>query len=328
MLRLLFTLLFAFTLSIRAQEITLDRLPAEGFAASVEDQVITIGDVLVATRAADQQMRMRYSGRELEMKRYEVFLEGLDRLIDRALMIEEFKTIKELAIPERMVDAEMTDIVSRRYDNDRAALLQDLADQRITIEEYRDMIRENLMVQIMRSREIGERIVVSPKQILEAYEAREDRFREPAAVDLRLIFKRAGDAPDATRDILATARSNILAGATFADVAREVSEDPTATSGGNWGWVEPDQFREEFKRALDQLEPGEISEPVETPEGFYLLMIENRREENLKTFEEVRDQIAEELRAEQIEDLSRNWLNRLRNKFSVIYHIPTPPPAP
>lgn len=327
MYRYILPCFFALVLVANAQEITLDRLPADGFAASVEDQVIMISDVLRATQSVDQRVRLRYSGRELEMKRYEVFLEGLDRLIDRALIIEEFKTTP-LNVPDRMVDDEINTMVAERYDNDRAALLQELAEQRITIEEWRDMIRDGIIVQLMRSREIGERVVASPKQILQAYEQREESFREPAAVDLRLIFKRAGDDPEVAREAIVAARSNLLAGVAFAEVAREVSDDPTAVSGGDWGWMDPGQFRDEFKRALDQLDPGVISEPVETPEGFYLLMIEDRREASVKTFDEVRDQIAAELRAEQIEELSRDWLARLRDKFSVIYHIPTPPPAP
>ncbi len=314
-------------LNVRAQEVTLDQLPVDGFAASVEDQVIMISDVLRATQAADRQMRMRFSGRELDMKRYEVFLEGLDQLIDRALIVEEYET-SELQIPERMIEEEISRIVTERYEGDRATMLQELAEQRVTIEEFRDMIRNNLIVQIMRSREVGERIVVSPKQILDAYEQRLDRYSEKAAVDLRLIFKQAGDEPGIAREQILAARSNIVAGASFGDVAREISDDPTALSGGDWGWVDPGQFREEFKRAIEQLETGAISEAVETPEGFYLLKIEDRRETTTKSFEEVRDLIAGELRAEQIDDLSRSWLNRLRGKFSVIYHIPTPPAAP
>ena len=109
-----------------------------------------------------------------------------------------------------------------------------------------------------------------------------------------------------------------------ADVAKAVSEDATASVGGDWGWVKRTEMIEEIKTALTDLPVDTISKPVYTPEGYYLLQIEERREASTKTLTEVRNEIEEELRQEESGRLYRNWMERLRKKHSVLYFIPRP----
>lgn len=301
------------------------RMPIDGYAATVNERIITIGEVRSATAEKEMQLRMRYAGAELARKQMELFLSGLDQVIDRALILEEYEAQK-LQLPDRLIDNEINDIVAAEYKGDRAAMLGDLADQQMTIEEWREAIRDRIIISMMRSREIGERIVVSPRQIIEAYEARQDLYHEPAKVHLRLIFKRGGTDAEANLTALQEIRTNILAGQAFAEAAIAGSEDPSAANGGDWGWVQPDQFRDELKNAIANVATGEISEIVETPEGLYLLLVEERREATTRSLEEVRAEIETDLRRRQGEELMTNWLARLRNKYAVIYHIPVPPP--
>lgn len=303
---------------------TLDRLPVDGYAATVNEEIITISDVRRSIQEMELRLRARYAGAELEQKRVELFMSGLEQLVDRALIIEEFKSQK-IEVPERMVEDEISDLVKAQFDGDRAALLNELAEQQITIDDWREMISEGIMVRIMRSREVGERIVVSPRQVLEAYEARKDAYRLPAGVDLRMMFKRAGDEAATNRAALVAAREAVLAGQSFTNLAKTISEDPSATTGGSWGWVDPTQFRDEIRNAIIALPKGEVSDVIDTTEGFYLLYAEDRREESTRSFGEVRDEIEKALRKQQLDALAAGWMKRLRNKYTVIYHIPTPP---
>lgn len=318
----LFVALLASTAN--SQTTTLDRMPVDGYAATVNERIITIGDVRRATQEMEMRLRTRYAGEELAQKRQELFLSGLEQVIDHSLILEEFKALK-FEIPDRMIDSEINDIVLSEYKGDRAAMLDELAKQQVTIDEWRDNIRDRIAVGMMRSREIGERIVISPQQILDAYESRKDLYTQPAGVRLRMIFRRGGLEGDANREMLERAREEILGGKSFGEVAREVSEDPSSPEGGDWGWVKPDQFRDELKRAITALSTGETSGVVGTPEGFYLFHVEETREATTRSLEDVRTEIETDLRRQQTEKLTRDWLTRLRNKYPVIYHIPTPP---
>jgi parvulin-like peptidyl-prolyl isomerase len=326
MFKSLFIFLLTASLAANAQ-MSIDRLPIDGYAATVNERVITISDVRRAIQEMELRLRTRYAGEELAQKRYELFLSGLDQVIDQSLVIEEFKTLK-YDIPERMVEDEINQIVLRDFEGDRAAMLADLAERQMTMEDWRVIIREGLIVRTMRAREVGERIVVTPQQVLDAYESRKDGYRQPAGIYLRLIFRRGGSDAEETLALMRTLREEIVAGKVFAKAAKEMSQDATASSGGDWGWVEPEQFRNELRDALLKLDAGEVSDVVETPEGLYLLLAEKKRSATVKSFDEVRDEIETDLRRRQIEELSENWINRLRKKYSVIYHIPVPPATP
>lgn len=326
MFKFLFICIVAIGCSASAQT-SLDRLPIDGYAATVNERIITIGDVRRAIQQMDLTLRTRYAGAELAQKREQLFLSGLDQLIDQYLIIEEYKTLG-LQIPERLVDDEINQIVLNDFDGDRAAMLEDLAGRQMTIEEWRDIIRDGIIIRTMRSREVGERAVVTPQQVVDAYEQRKDKYREPAGVYLRLIFQNSGAQAEQTLAGMKKLREEIVAGKPFADVAKETSQDPSAVNGGDWGWVDPAQFRDELKNPLLALPPGGVSEVIETPDGLYLLYVEKKRDETVKSFEDVRGEIEKDLRRIQIDELAQAWLERLRKKYPVIYHIPTPPAEP
>jgi len=305
-------------------EIKLVRIPMDGFAATVNTNIITIGSVYEVIQEASQRLRALHSGKELEEKSIALFMSGLERLIDQSLIVEDFNTQK-FQMPERLVDDEINDIVTKRYNGDRAAMLSALEENKVTLEEWRGIIRNQLIVRMMRSREIGERIVVSPRQIAEAYEIQREKYNEPAKVRLRMIYVNAGTKVDEARQKAGALRATVAGGEDFEAVARENSDDASASTGGDWGWIEADQLRVELRNAIADAPAGSISEVVEIPEGFYVLKVEERKEAQTRTFEEVRSTIETELREKQGEKYYREWIARLRDKYPVVYHIPVSP---
>jgi len=326
MMRLFTTLavLFLAALTPAFSQVKAIRIPMDGYAATVNTNIITIGSVYEMIQEASQRLRALHSGKELEEKSVELFMSGLERLIDQYLIIEDFRALK-FQMPERLVDDEINDIVNKRYNGDRAAMLASLEESQITLDEWRDIIRNQLIVRMMRSREIGERIVVSPRQITEAYEARREKYDEPAQVRLRLIYVNAGTKIEEARAEANDLKTRVTAGEDFETIAREHSDDASASTGGDWGWIEPDQLRPELQHALALAEVGSISDVIEIPEGFYILKVEERKEAATKTFDEVRATIETELREKQGEKYYREWIARLRNKYPVVYHIPVSP---
>lgn len=81
---------------------------------------------------------------------------------------------------------------------------------------------------------------------------------------------------------LANARTRVVQGReSFAQVARAVSEDTTAPLGGDLGWINPGETVPDFERAMQALKPGEISEPVKSPFGWHLILVEERRTQDM-----------------------------------------------
>ena len=97
----------------------------------------------------------------------------------------------------------------------------------------------------------------------------------------------------------------------FEDMARELSEDASASGGGDLGWASPGQFVPEFEEALNRLAPGGISVPVQSRFGVHLLQVLERRDTVLET-KEVREQARNMLREQKFEQAYLDWAKDLR----------------
>ena len=111
---------------------------------------------------------------------------------------------------------------------------------------------------------------------------------------------------------LADVRKQIVGGqGSFAQMARQYSEDGSATKGGDLGWASPGQFVPEFETALTALQPGQVSEPIASRFGVHLIQLIERREVQL-TDAQQRDAARAVLREQRFEAAYEEWANELR----------------
>lgn len=298
-------------------------LPVDGYAAVVNQRVITFGDVLMLVQPVREKLETAFEGEQLEAELNKAFESQLEALVERALILEEFAEMEKdqkVQIPDRLVDDQITSLINERFDNNRAEFLQLLTEERMTLDEYREETRNRLIVMIMRQREVTDRVAVTPKEIREAYEAQRTRYEVPEQVQLRMIVLQKGATPEeesVKRNEAEETRARLLAGEDFADVAKTVSEGSRATQGGDMGWIETRSLRPEIAQAVSALEPGRISEVVEAGDELFILKIEARRSASIRPFDEVRGEIEKELRKARQEQLHKAWIARLRRKHHV-----------
>lgn len=116
---------------------------------------------------------------------------------------------------------------------------------------------------------------------------------------------------------LAEFKKKILAGtASFASLAREHSQDGSATQGGDLGWVMPGMFVPEFEEAMNRLAEGEISNPVVSRFGVHLIQLVERRRVDL-TPRELRDSVRAQLKEMRVEEAFSAWARDVRNRAFV-----------
>lgn len=294
-------------------------IPVDGYAAVVNnDRVITVGEILEAMEPVRRQLELMYEGEDLEMRLQDAYRSTLQALIERALIVEEFKA-RGGSIPDRIVDDYINQIISERFTN-RVALLHMLQEQRMTWEDWRNNIRDRLVIQQMRQQEVTRRVVITPRQVREAYEQMLDRYRTPEQVSVRVIGIQRGTTPEETqvkREQAEKIRSRAVAGEDFAALARSESEGPKAADGGDMGWLEPEALAPELAQAVKTLESGQISPVIEGESMFFIIKLEGRRHASVTPFEEVRSRIEEELRKQEEERLYRTWMEQLRGKHYV-----------
>ncbi|MCY7388133.1 MAG: peptidylprolyl isomerase, partial [Burkholderiales bacterium] len=96
-----------------------------------------------------------------------------------------------------------------------------------------------------------------------------------------LIKQKEGVTDTDARERLSRLRERIIGGADFAELAKVHSDDPSATKGGELGWLSPSDTVLEFERVMNQLRDNEISAPVQTQFGWHLIQVEERRTEGV-----------------------------------------------
>jgi len=135
----------------------------------------------------------------------------------------------------------------------------------------------------------------------------------------RHILLRAGpDASEAAaRAKLGEFRKQVVAGsADFAELARSNSQDGSAAQGGDLGWASPGQFVPEFEAAMNQLAPGQISEPLVSRFGVHLIQLTDRRKVALSAAEQ-REAVRGMLRAKKIDEAYVKWVDKVRGRAYV-----------
>ncbi|MFQ5545689.1 MAG: peptidylprolyl isomerase [Acidiferrobacterales bacterium] len=116
-------------------------------------------------------------------------------------------------------------------------------------------------------------------------------------------------------------RERVLNGEDFAELARAHSEDKSSTAkGGDLGWVNPGQTVPEFEKGMNELEPNELSEPVETPFGLHLIQVLAKRTHDVSE-ERSRAAARQQIHTRKADARYDQWLRQIRDEAYVNYRL-------
>jgi peptidyl-prolyl cis-trans isomerase D len=133
-----------------------------------------------------------------------------------------------------------------------------------------------------------------------------------------ILFKTEGKTPEevaATEKKAREVLAKIRAGADFAEMARTNSEDTTASNGGELGWIVRLQTVKEFEDAAFNLKPGSVSDLIRTSYGFHIVKVWEKQTAHLQSFDEVKDQVRDQLAKQQLADAQTALAARLEREF-------------
>ena len=102
----------------------------------------------------------------------------------------------------------------------------------------------------------------------------------------------------------------------FEDMAREFSEDGSASLGGDLGWATPGMMVPEFEQAMDRLPVGGLSEPVQSRFGLHLIQVLERRVQDVSS-ERQRMAARQVLRDRKLDEAYQDWLRQIRDRAYV-----------
>jgi len=289
-----------------------DEQVLNGIAAVVNSEVITYTEVqeLVGTR--EKSLMDTYKGPDLADKVKDLRLAGVQLLIDNKLILQDF-TKNKFTIPDYVVEQRVQAQIKEQFGGDRAAFIRTLAAQGMTVEKFREMVRDDIIVTAMRQKSVEINTIVSPEKIHAYYEKNIASYSTPAQVHLRMIvLKETGDTGKQMAEEL---RQKYLGGADFGKLAEMYSEDTaTAASDGDWGWIDNKTLNDTLTKIAFSLKPGQISDVVEMAGSYYLLYVQERKEEVTQPITAVHDDIENKLMEQERQDAEQKWIAGLRKK--------------
>jgi peptidyl-prolyl cis-trans isomerase SurA len=294
----------------------------DGIAAIVNNDVVTISQVRDLIGARERSLREIYKGAELENKLKEMRLSAIKDLIDRQLILQEFKKLQEkgAAIPDYIVDDRIQAIIRQEFGGDRAAFVRTLQAQGYTLTQFREIEKEKIVIQAMRQQKVDNNFVISPTQIQAYYEKNKQAYATPEQVKLRMVVVRegsSGDIPDigSKKELAEEIRDKVAKGAEFDRMAEMYSEDETTQQvGGDWGWIERNTLNEKLTDVAFSLRPGEVSPVIAIDKTYYIIMVEAKRNATIKPIGDVRDEIEKNLIQQERSKAQERWLDTLRQK--------------
>ncbi len=242
-------------------------------AAIVNDDVISARDVekrldlvMVQTGQPDTpELRRRLRERVLRS------------LIDERLQTQETQR-RNISVSERDMDAEIEQI-ARINNVSRDAFEQQLKRMGVDREAWGAQLKSEIAWRKLVRARLLPTINISDEEI-DSTITRMKSMAGQTEYQVGEIFLSV-DAPDQEEEVRRSAQrlvEQLRTGAPFPAVARQFSQGTTAANGGNTGWMQPGMLPEEIDAALRDLKQGQISEPIRTSSGFYIITPINRRQ--------------------------------------------------
>ncbi len=293
-----------------------------GIAAKVEDRIITFEELRM--EMAPLISRVRNDSRspaEFVQKMSELYLEVLRNLVDRILIVKAFKE-KKYNIPASYLENEYERVIIEDFSNDRTKFIQHLRSQGKSVREFRKDLRERIIVSVMRNEMRKSQSEISPEKIANFYSENKIHFYQEESVRLRLIMLKpiADESLDLLRQNAAGIIARLEEGADFAELAKKHSQGARADRGGDWGWIQRSDIREELSEVAFSLRPDQFSKAIELDGQIFILYVEDYRGEGIQPIQEVRDNIENILVSQLERQAQKEWLERLRKDAYIKYY--------
>ena len=293
---------------------------ADRIVAVVNDEVITLSELNNAFEPYLERFTANYQGPDREKALGETKTALLNRMIDNLLMEQESRKTGVTVRNEEVTDAINDMQKQRKISPDE--FVKALQREGMTLDAHRKDIRDQLVRLKLIRRDIKSKVAVTDEEIGEYYRKHREDYDGKEAVRIRQILlllpKEAN--PVAKEKLRADAdaiHKRLLNGEPFEPLSAKFSQGPAAAEGGDIGYIEKGMIHSEVEDAAFSLPLNQISGVIESPVGFHIIQVVDRRGAGLKAIEHVREEIREKIDREKMEKKFGEWLVELRKKSHI-----------
>ncbi|MGL4400578.1 MAG: peptidylprolyl isomerase, partial [Luteolibacter sp.] len=202
----------------------------------------------------------------------------IQELIDRQIILDEFKQLGAVIKPN-LIDEEIKRQMRDLYNGDEVKFREELKRSRLTMDGYREMTREKMVVQAMRAQQFSDAPPPLPNEVEKEYAEIKSTLRDASKdlISFQKIFIPAADpqnplaTPDTQLTLAETIAGQITAGKDFAELAKAHSRDAYAEDGGLQENVPRPDLSPEFASIIFETPVGKVVGPLLDPQGFTIV---------------------------------------------------------
>jgi peptidyl-prolyl cis-trans isomerase SurA len=295
----------------------------EEIVARVNNDAITLSDVQKADQGLHEEIVHDCQGCPAE-KMDEIYKEKqkdlLRDLIDQSLLVER---AKDLGISvETDVIKRLDDIRKQNTLGSMEELEKAVESQGYGWEDFKSQIRNQLLTQEVIRREVGSHINIPNDDVKKYYEEHQKDFNRPETVMLSEIFlSTQGKSPEEMSSVEKKAedlRNRVVKGEDFNEIARHFSEGSTAKDGGELGTFEHGQLAKQLEDIVFKMDKGQMSDVIQTKEGFEILKVEAHFQAGLQPLDKVENEIMNRIYSQKMQPTMREYLGQLREQSYVM----------
>jgi peptidyl-prolyl cis-trans isomerase SurA len=297
----------------------------EEIVARVNNEIITQSELERAKAAAADGAREECNGR-CSPEQLQVAVEdgqkyALRDLIDQSLLAQRGKDMDINVEPE--VVKQLDQIRQKNNLKDLDELEKAVSSQPgMNWEDFKSQIRNRLLTQEVIRREVGSHITITHEEEMKYYEDHKKDFIKPEQVALSAIeIKTEGKKESEIPELKAKAQKlhdRVKDGEDFSELAKRFSDGATAQQGGFLGVYKRGELSKELEDIVFKMDKNQMTDVIETKQGFLILKVLEHYEEGQQPFEKVENEIQDHLYSQKMEPALREYLKTLREQSYVV----------
>ena len=309
---------FIITAGLPGIALTQDRILVDRIVAVVNDEIITLYDLNKELEPYARNIKSLGYSEENQMKLLFKFRSDLlNKLIDSTLADQEIKKNK-LDVTEAEIDGTIERIKTARSMTDEA-LRAGLAQEGLTMEEY----RKELKAQLLRSRlvnlEVKSKIVITKENIKAYYDEHIEKYTAEKKIHLWNIYVPISDESQRQTALknIQIVKSKLDQGMQFQALIKDESLASLNAAGGELGLFLTKELSEKIMAAVKDLSAGEYTSILQTGNVYQIIYVEKVVQAQSKSVEEVQGEIEEILYREVVDSKYQEWLEGLRSRSHI-----------
>jgi parvulin-like peptidyl-prolyl isomerase len=268
-----------------------------------------------------KRVEMRAGSAVPPEKRDEVMRGVLDQLVAYHLLVQESRA-RKIAVTDADVDAQM-DKVRKSFPTEEA-FQKGIATQGLTLDRFKRQTRMSLEIEKVIESEVNSKVSVGDADVDTFYKQNVERFKEGESVHAAHILVAVPQTADAAQKQAAKAKAEEILkqarepGADFAKLARETSQDPgSAPNGGDLGSFQKGQMTPNFEAAAFKLKTGAMSGVVETPFGYHIIKVLERKGPRTVPLAEVSSRVKDFLAQNERQARLEKFIEQVKTKTKI-----------